>query len=241
MIRSTKDIIRTGVLALAVGLLAAGERGHADPGDSAAQHDLIFREDFNADSLSAHWKLKNPDADAMVLDDGALVLLSEPGDWQQETVKNLALYADAQGLPKNWRAVTRLSTEVLNYPGSGSETSWVGMVLYLDKDNLMDITVTGHCCGDRRSVHFSKMAKGQWLPGYEVQVGGADKQQRTYYLKIEKHGFSYTGSFSEDGKKWIPVGTHKFLGKKFTPGLYAVRHSRALETTTSFDWFEISQ
>ena len=243
MVKQSVKIIWALVGLLPVSVVAGSGTGNAKSatsGSPGGQHKVIFRENFDADSLSDQWQLKNPDADSMTLDGGTLVLLSEPGDWQAESVKNLPLYAEGKQLPKNWRAETRFSTEVLSYPGGGHEGSWVGMVLYLDKDNLMEISVTGHCCGDRRSVQFSKLSKGQWLPGYEVQVGGADKQPLSYYLKVEKHGFSYTGAFSEDGKKWIPVGTHKFLARKFTPGLYAVRHSRALETTTSFDWFEIS-
>jgi len=200
---------------------------------------VIFHDDFNGDSLSGRWKLNNPDADAMTLDDGMLYLLSEPGDWKSASIKNKLTYADAHALPRNWNAMVKFSTEVLNYPGSGNETSWVGMVLYLDPDNHMDISIAGHCCGDRRSAHFSKMAKGNSLPGYELKVGGLSKQSLVYYLKLEKRGFSYTAYFSGDGRKWEKIGVHKFLGKNFAPGLFSVRHSRALETTTAFDWFEI--
>lgn len=128
---------------------------------------------------------------------------------------------------------------MLEYPGSSNKTSWVGIVLYLDKDNSLNIPVTGYCCGDRRRVQFSKLAKGKWLPGYEFKVGGPDKNQLTYYLKVERRSFTYTAYVSEDGAEWNKVGLHKVLGKNFSPGLFSVRHPGALETTTSFEWFEI--
>jgi len=200
---------------------------------------VLFRDDFNGNSLSEKWQLRNPDPDAMTVDGGVLYLLSEPGDWQAENVHNLLTYVDAGSLPRNWNAVTRFSTEVLDYPGGGNEASWVGIVLYLDKDNHLDIPITGHCCSDRRSAHFSKMSKGRAVPGYEIKLGGLIKKPVNYYLKLEKRGFSYTAYVSEDGLDWQKIGTHKFLGKKFAPGLFSVRHSRAVETTSAFDWFEI--
>ncbi|MBT3880645.1 MAG: VWA domain-containing protein [Candidatus Scalindua sp.] len=200
---------------------------------------IIFRDDFDGESLSKGWNIVNQNEEAMVMEDGLLYLISEPGEWKKESVHNLILYTDTQSLPKKWNIVTKLTTEVLQYPGTSDITSWVGIVLYLDKENCLNIPVTGYCCSDRRRVQFSKYAKGKWLPGYEFKVGGPDKNQLTYFLKVERRSFTYTAYVSKDGADWKKVGSHKALGKNYTPGLYSVRHPEALETTTSFDWFEI--
>jgi len=200
---------------------------------------VLFRDDFDGEMLGDAWEVLNPSEDNMVLDDGKLITISQPGNWEKESIPNLLLYRGADQLPKNWVIVAKMSTEVLDYPGNSNQTAWVGLVLYKDKVNQLELNINGRCCGDRRRANYQKLSGGKWLPGYEHSFGAPATEPRPYYLKIEKKRFEYTAYVSEDGTEWAKVGTHKVLGKKLRPGLFAVRAGGARETTTEWDWVEI--
>ncbi|PLX34578.1 MAG: hypothetical protein C0605_13050 [Hyphomicrobiales bacterium] len=160
----------------------------------------IFFDDFNGDKLADHWEVINEDADAYIVEDGALLSIATGGGGLS-TGKVANIFRLKQKLPKgDWVASIKYT---MPYQ-TGRETPFFG--LYGDKDNY----ITGHANawsyyehtrGSRLFLSSNKTLKGKNTSFSRVIWGGAggkpftaEEAPNPFVLKITKKGRSYTAS-----------------------------------------------
>jgi hypothetical protein len=141
-------------------------------------------------------------------------------------------------LPGSYEAYVKLTTPVVDYPGSSNDTTQVNLSMIADNDNMLQLTIRGQCCGDRRQIQFWKLQNGEWAPAHVIDLERTDDPVG-YELKIAKTAFRYTAYYKNDNDKWQEIGTHAFLGASLRPTLDAVRLNDGRETITEIDVFRI--
>jgi len=200
----------------------------------------LFVEEFDEPFSSEEWEIINDNPDNRVVEDGNYMVITS---LYTMPVQNMLIYN--KGIPvKNYAVTTKFSTTLLGYNSFDSQYS--GLILYLDKDNFLALTVYGDSyINDRfRQVVFNKIHGGKKAVGHFLKIGGP-KELDDYLLKIEKRKHKYTAYwYNPDPEKegWKMIGTHTVLGKKFRPGLVAYHHdNRAKETVTEYDSFKITE
>jgi len=195
---------------------------------------VIFRDDFNDEFLSDAWAIKNANADGMIIDEGALNILTMPGGLSDNKAQNVIIY-DKKIDNANYNVLTEVSTDILSDNGNYGQN--VGLAMIQDKDNYLILVIRGTYYYNNREILFYMVRSGKDLP---PTVAGLPKASgpATYHLKIEKKKYKYTALYSLDGAKWIKLGTQVALGKKFKPAMVAVRN-KGQETMAKFNWIEI--
>ena len=216
----------------------------------------IFYDDFEGDTLSENWEVINEDPDNMVLDEGFLMVINQPGSFfnspksKKPNIKNLLIYRGE--LPKNYEVVTAFRVELTDWDSLNEGQQWSGLVLLKDPQNLMSlVTVTDYVTDPpipwTIQGLFVKFQKGKSTPPVKANLYLFRSLQKpgdvkkTFYFKIRKEKFKYTAFVSKDGKKWLEVGSYTYLGKGLRPGIAAWRGNNATETVTEFDYFRIRE
>lgn len=200
---------------------------------------VIFREDFNDEFLSDAWDVINADSDSMIIEDGHMTIVLEPGP-KDDIARNIVLYS--KKLPKSYDVYVKFKAEVVDFPNFRAwETQRSGLVFYSDKKNYMLLTTSsgGVSRGNPLIAVFDKLRKGEWLSGLN-QVMAKSNGPATYEFKIKKKKHKYTAYFKNQKGKWMEIGSFVDLKGKFKPGFLTWRTPKARETATDFDSFVIT-
>ena len=218
-----------------------------------------YRDDFDGDELSEKWEILNPDPDLFIVEDGALLLVSDSaGLLSAGAVKNHLKLPDS--LPEgDWIMTARFTIE---FQTSG-ERPFIG--LYQDADNYLEIAGVSlykkNLCNEDAYFYPNviKRSKGEekttWRDGWHKQLavcaGSApipwlsvvDEIPQPILLRLEKSGRKYIGSMMFEGVEeptWIEVDSFTILRQKGVPML-GFNQSIAVgsESVVLIDWFKI--
>ena len=237
------------------------------PAPPPATSTLLFEDHFNGEALAAHWELVNPDTEAYLVEDGAmLVIYQDEATIEQGNVPNLAgLNLE---LPKgNWRATIRLLPEFQTL----RESIYFGIHQDRTEFMLANLYVNSWCCYARnlalKAVKDSKGKKTEFveaLAGTDANLGqGRFDAYRKHYrslgeailLRLAKKGRSYVFSGRIDGKDangkpypWVSVPKLTTLRPKgrlvfgFTQGKGGGGHvGKGGESLARVDWFKVEK
>jgi len=201
---------------------------------------IIFDEEFNGEFLSDKWNIINPDEDNMIVEDGYLTVLLQPGWPSEGKAKNIVAFTGR--LPRSYEVYAKFETEMVDFPSFRVwETQRSGLILYSGKDKFILLTTTTGPVNEGHPIKlaFDKYKKGKWLPGYAVVVS-RKRGMATYELKIQKKKHTYTAFFRDAKGDWVSIGTFTDLRGKYKPAIVAFRAPNARETRTNFDRFVIT-
>lgn len=210
----------------------------------------LLVEEFNGPLLADAWEIINVNPDNGIVDEGKFLVVTAPGDVHLETAENMILYKE--NIPaENYDVIAEFSTSILdeyfyNTSYDNTQNGQVsGVVLYLDKDNYLELVVGGSYgwagYGAGRAVMFFKRQSGKRENPFSKNIG-ALKNPDTYRLKIEKRKHNYTAYyFNPEEGEWQEIGKYTVLGKKFRPGLVTYRSKSAKEVTTEFDTLKVME
>jgi len=217
---------------------------------------VIFRDDFNEDFLSEDWDVQNPDAEAMVLDEGKLMLMTKEASLAKGDVPNLIVLNKVIS-PSHYSVTVKLHGDLEEkYVRSSS----AGLLLYADPQHYLELWVRNSGTGSIPIKSNSFTSVNTILASYQKNSGGKFSKSATeipiawqwpknktasvpfdVWLRIEKNKFKYTAYASRDGEKWHSLGTIPLLGKKLKPAIFASRQHYVPDTLVEFDWFEVSE
>ena len=214
---------------------------------------VIFRDDFNEDFLSEDWDVQNPDAEAMVLDEGKLMLMTKESSLDKGNVPNLIVLNKVIS-PSHYSVTVKLHGEFNDNSGYGIGSQYTGLLLYADPKNFFKLWVHNDGSSAEHGyvvnpidAYYQKVSGGKInKASSHVMTAWQSERKRTstmpfdVWLRMEKNKYKYTAYASRDGEKWRKIGTIPFLGKKFRPALFANGSKNVPDTLVEFDWFEVS-
>lgn len=153
---------------------------------------LAWRDDFQGPVLDPRWSWEREDPTHWSLNarPGYLRIITQTGGIYESTEKqkNLLLMPAPEG---DFRIVTRCTID------PAENFQYAGLMVYLGRNNYVQIN---RAFTDGNSFNF------------DIEVGGTPINKRvpasatTFYLRITKHGDSYSGDYSLDGQAWVTVG-----------------------------------
>ena len=117
-----------------------------------------------------------------------------------------------------------------------SDFQFAGLVVLQDQKNVLQFgrafcDVVNACVGD--GVYFDDFENGS-ITGTNYAV---PFQGELIYLRLQRQGNIYTGSYSEDGENWIKLGEHS---RDFSPVRVGLMAAQAPEEIPAlFDYFTI--
>ena len=224
----------------------------ANPGPKGTEY---FSDDFNGRDLANHWELINPAPDALIVENGELLVLnSTPAELPKENVPNLIRLTKL--MPKgNWVTTARVRVDFQ----TGQERIFFG--LYEDPRNyLLNVlsTGTGSCySGGSYRYHLYgtpiKVLKGEPTSStMEVWSilrckGGTLSEKMsdggTILLRMEKNGRAYISSVKMEGTEapqWVKLNKLSLLQPKgrLAFGLYQNQQASG-ETSLTVEWIKI--
>lgn len=193
-----------------------------EPAPPMPEWTTVFQDDFNGAALADHWTVSNPDPDAYIVENGALLILaSTVGKLTDGNVVNM-LGLDRDLSEGDWRMTARIRLE----PATNVEVPFLG--LFMDADNFLatDLRVhhwSGHSdtlhlyatkeVSDHKRIQFDVPV----TPDYEVGAL-AGKLPDAIYLQLEKAGRSYLARARlGDGPEAKWIGTPKLTSLR-SPG-----------------------
>jgi hypothetical protein len=219
-----------------------------------------FRDDFDGDGLSEDWEVLNPNLDAFIVEDGALLILSAtPGGLPSENSPNL--FKLTREMPEgDWTVTARVSLDLQ----TGSEMFYMG--LYDDKDNWIAAQVWSK--PDKYKGHgvflsSVKSANGQItrfnkrLAGIRCNVCSPDwnwsnfierKFSRPIFLRLAREGRSFIvsgrqepeGEQGEEAAQWLELEKVTSLRAKGSLALNLVQSKKTQgESLAHVDWVKI--
>jgi len=214
---------------------------------------VIFRDDFNEDFLSEDWDVQNPDAEAMVLDEGKLILMAKAASLGKGNVPNFTVM-NKEISPSHYVVTVKLHGD-FSQEQYGSGSQYAGLLLYADPTNYLELWVqndgsdaTYGYTVNTIKAYFQKVAGGTFsknenpaIIAWQREANYTTSMPFDVWLRIEKNKYKYSAFASRDGEKWISLGTIPFLGKKMKPALYADRNSNVPDSMVEFDWVEVNE
>lgn len=218
---------------------------------------VIFRDDFDEDFLSEDWDVQNPDAGAMLLDEGQLMLMAKEASLGKGNVPNF-IVLNKEITPTHYTVSVKLHSD-FSQEKYGLGSQYAGLLLYADPKNFLELWVQNdgdEVLGKSQNIfavntinaYFQKISEGE-ASKYPaaVTINWQNEYKKTTtmpfdaWLRIEKNKYKFTAYASRDGEKWQVVGTIPFLGKKLKPALFTDRSKNVSDTLVGFDWFEVSE
>jgi beta-xylosidase len=185
-----------------------------------------WRDDFQGPALDHRWSWAREDPThwSLIARPGYLRIITQAGGIYESTEKqkNLLLMPAPKG---DFRIVTKCTinpTENFQY---------AGLMVYQGRNNYVQIN---RAFTDGNSFNF------------DIEAGGKPITKRvsasatTFYLRITKHGDTYTGDYSLDGEAWTTVGqgTTSLVDSKV--GICAANNLPGKpQIPADFDFFEL--
>jgi len=203
---------------------------------TAAPSAVVFEDDFDGDALGPAWEVIRPSEDALLVEDGKLTLLLQPGWPTDDATRNLLLYRG--DLPRSYRVEASFEAEIVDYPDFRPwETQRVGLVLYRDANHLIELTTStsGVATDHLLQANFGKYKQSDWVASHATPLARRAAQA----FRIEKRGHEFRAFVKDSQGKWIEAGSVSDLKGAYRPGILAYRAPSAKETTASYDRFEI--
>lgn len=206
----------------------------------------IFEDDFSGNFLNESWQIINDDPDSRILEDGKLSVITGPGSFTDKSVPNLISYK-APIAEKNYDISVTVTVEATKadydrYWGYGAISFGLRMAKSPTSDIQLGLalTYTADNGGNAYSyVYYGQTKGGKWGNNYTKPWYRSKDGAVTFYLRMEKRGFKYTGYIQNDKKEWIKLGTQLLLGKNLKPQLYATNPKDFHQVLVSFDDFKI--
>jgi hypothetical protein len=210
---------------------------------------VVFRDDFTKPTLDAAWKIDLEDKDRWALGEGELVIVTQPrvkaatAGGEQGVRNRFVLDRD---LPANYTITARLGIAIVR------DGTVVALRVRTPDGNYVVLGYGGYVynAGYRRAF-LGKMLSGKygvlnsgqfWNAGKPTQINlnGFAKGPDVLWLRLEKKGFSFVGSFSFDGTLFETLGEQtllRFDGSRLD--LVAHDESQGVETAARFDYVEV--
>ncbi len=219
------------------------------PPPPAQEEGPYFLDEFNGNSLSSNWEVLNEDPEGYIVENGKLLIVGmNNGHLSKGNVPNIIRYTGA--LPKgDWVATIKYS-----FPyQTGREAPFLS--LYENNDNYITATTNSwsyyeEIRGARLYLSAWKRSRGKDTSFNTVIWGGAggkaftvDEAPNPIYLRIIKHGHSYTPSYRLEGMKqteWKDLEKFSVLRPKgnLAFGIFQAEDVKG-ETPMFVDWFRI--
>jgi hypothetical protein len=153
-------------------------------------------------------------------------------------------------LPADYAVTTRLAIPLR------AQGNWAGVLVYLDANKYLMLGYWARPHGNNlvRRPFFLKEIAGESnqleygsytleRPGQpKVEFIGAKKDAETIWLRLEKRGNAFTGSFSVDGQGWVKIGDHTVLrmgGARLSLAAANGQAAGAAEVAAEFDFIEV--
>ena len=182
---------------------------------------------------------------------GKLVLVTQEGSIPEKQDPLRDHFILDRPLPENYTVTAKLSLTARNQVNSAA------ILIYQDKDTYLSLGCWGKPWGNnvRRTLLFAKEVEGRMnLLEFEphevggeggtrkVQLIGARNNPEAIWLKLEKRGSAFTGSFSVDGAHWHKVGDHTMLrmGNARLALAASNLNADAAEVAAEFDFVEVA-
>lgn len=177
----------------------------------------VFRDDFDGEELAEKWSVENPDPEAFIVEDGALITVSTGGELLAGNDKLVNMFRLGEELPKgDWRATARFVSEVQTF----RET--FALAIHKDKKTMLSANARLVSYGGYFGVKLvaEKVSKGKvtkfetvlwsqadlgadFSTNQSAHFDGATKDVAAINLRITKAGRKYTVSAMIEGA--VPV------------------------------------
>lgn len=204
----------------------------------------IFEDDFSGPFLNEAWQILQDDPDTRILDEGKFSVITGYGLFGDESVPNLLSY-NARIMEESYDISLKVTIEaqVADYDRF---LSWghVEFGLRMEKSanddlQLVVALVSMPGFGPSAQGFFGKTESGEYGNSKNDFLSEPVDGPASFYLRLEKRGFRYTGYASANNEDWVELGTQLLIGKNFKPQLFAVRGEDFNELLVSFDDFKI--
>ncbi|MBI1874547.1 MAG: hypothetical protein HYS05_11795 [Acidobacteria bacterium] len=176
-----------------------------------------FREEFDGASLGSVWKILKEDKKRWFLDAGKLVIVTQRGSiaQKQDTLRNQIILDRV--LPADYTMTTKLAIPLR------SQGNWAGIMDYVDRDNYLRVAYWAKPHGmnlwrkavfnkeiasEANTLEFGPRRLGREKDPSSIDFVGGRRDPETIWLRLEKRGRTFTGSFSMDGAQWHKIGDH---------------------------------
>ena len=197
---------------------------------------VIFSDDFDGESLSDAWEVQNPNPDTMLVEDGLLLIVTEPWDGDfGDVLKNLVVLK--KDLPKEFEVELKLRH---SHDGAGGYSKWTtspvaGLMLRRDKDSFVLLAISGAEPSRIRAVTFAKEQGGEWKSLLRKRLGD-DRDEREFTLRLRRAGRKLAAWYLDDKGKWQRLGDIPLLRMKgYRLALFATRDPDVQEVLVKFD------
>jgi beta-xylosidase len=185
---SLRKCVCLSAIFVAVVLLGLLPAKASDPLESAA----AWTDDFQGPTLDPRWSWAREDPTHWSLSarPGHLRIITQTGGifGETEKQKNLLLMPAPKG---DFRIVTKCTID------PKENFQYAGLMVYQGRNNYVQMN---RAFTDGNSFNFDMEADGKPI-NKRVPASAT-----TFYLRITKHGDTYTGDYSPDGEAWTTVG-----------------------------------
>lgn len=210
-----------------------------------------FRDDFDGRKLNPAWKILKEDKNRWTLEGGKLIIVTQKGSIYEKSDDLRNQFVLDRPLPDNYTITTKLTITLR------SQQHLAALTIYRDKDNYLNLGYWGKPWGNNvfRRPFFSKEVEGQanTLEFEPRTIGGEGgtpqldfmgprKDPETIWLRLEKRGSTFTGSFSMDGTRWYKIADHTMLRMGDARLSLAASNgtaTNAAEVSAEFDFVEV--
>ncbi|WP_324650821.1 ThuA domain-containing protein [Georgenia sp. H159] len=230
-----------------IGLLSLQGNGRPQaPVDAAFDYFTITPDDtvppvdpddeFDGTGLDGcRWDVVRPDPAHMRVVDGHLELDATTGDiygGDNGTPSNFVL----QDLEGDWTVETLVDAGEL-----AEQYEQAGLIAYADDDNYVKLDMlTTNAAGSTlaRGLEFRSEIDGTVQ---NPQPSASNLDQGVWYLRLQKEGDTFTGSYSADGESWTAFEslTNAAVAETGRIGLYAIGTASTANRTATFDYFRV--
>jgi beta-glucosidase len=204
-------------------------------------------DEFNGTTLDPKWTVVRPDPANLAVGGGSVTITPEPGDLVTTTnnARNILL----QPALGDWTITSKLTFSAV--PNAATQQG--GIIAYQDDDNYLkfDLEATSPTNIQLSTSLEDSLQSNPAVSSNPIQVNqtlnttpmnGVLPPNNTIWLRMTKHGYTYTTSYSLDGNTWVPVWTTGATLSDIKVGLFAFNGAA---TTTNlqvaFDFFHIAQ